>query len=67
MALARKCDICGGFYDWVNGDDIPNNMTLSRFGPNSSISDWSKKYDICPDCYTAINECMEMLKGGSDK
>ena len=50
MALARKCDVCGEFYDRYNeiGNE-PNGFTLTKTTHDRQRIN-KEKLDCCPDC-----------------
>lgn len=63
MASALQCDICGAFY--VNKDET----RLVRFGKrNQDFTVYlpaKNTYDLCPDCFNAIQKVIEERKGTS--
>ena len=65
MALAKKCDICGRFYESYNEKKNAENPNAIQF---ISI-DTCRKYfsygitDCCPDCMESILQHVERLKG----
>ena len=60
MAIARKCDICSGFYDW--NTDVPNHITIDTLNVDYLVKE-RRSFDVCPDCYKSISECVDLLKG----
>lgn len=54
MALARKCDRCGAFYDRYNEDESCNiektNAMAFIFHYGNNTHDICKQFDLCPDC-----------------
>lgn len=55
MMLARKCDRCGGFYEWYNKsiDNRVSHTNAMRFitaTVNDNNSDFIKRFDLCPTC-----------------
>lgn len=65
MALAKKCDICGKFYErYTTTDKEPNGILIIH--SNDTNSDyWSAgrgKMDCCPECLKAVHDCIDKLK-----
>lgn len=63
MANAKKCDVCGGFYEpynEANNSKNPNGfstMSIDCYGKY-----WMyKKLDCCPECMSAITEFISSL------
>lgn len=69
MANARRCDICGAFYDSYNvqnNEEKPNGFMLVN------IDDRQKyfhhyPYDCCPLCMNSIMKHIESLKKEYEK
>ena len=60
MANAKKCDLCGKYYEWYAPEPRFNAISLARLGVGGGlISDDYK--DLCPDCRDAINDCIKKL------
>lgn len=60
MALARKCDICGEFFEYdPNGCD---EISFRNLDKNRSTSEL-EEYDCCPNCMESIKNYIETLKG----
>lgn len=61
MAEARKCDICGRYFD-------PKKTAVDRikFGTYDTYGRFKEfeAYDLCLVCYDAIHELMDAMKGG---
>lgn len=57
MANAKKCDICGEYYDHYQYVNLKNGMTLNgcmlRFATDNGTS-WSS-LDLCPDCMAKVH------------
>lgn len=60
MALAKKCDLCGAFYD----HDVTVKHNAFALGKKTSegfpMSDELK--DCCPKCMSEIIDCLEHCK-----
>jgi len=59
MAEAKKCDICGKFYD---SEDIRKHQRVKIYlepPKNCSIYDTDKRVDICDECHDKI---FDMIK-----
>ena len=56
MATAKKCDICGKFYDMYGNSSAkqeliePNTIYLGYTSPSTIGIDIHKKFDLCPGC-----------------
>lgn len=64
MALARKCDICGKFYERYNERPDPKNTNAIMFvniTANGNYCDNSTA-DCCPECMSFIRAHIESLK-----
>ena len=57
--LARKCDICGKFYDFYGLDNCskPNGITLVNNDPKGYERNL-EHYDCCPECMDEIVKCI---------
>ena len=71
MAVAKKCDICGKFYELYNVKNDSKNTNGFMF---LNINDERKYYahdiiDCCPECMRSIRGHIDLLKNGgcSDK
>lgn len=63
MALARKCDICGNYYDKYgtkNSDKRDNALIFAVLFDDYSI-DKKKILDCCPNCMKEIKEKIKEL------
>lgn len=65
MALARKCDRCGVFYDRYNENKSYNvedtNSMAFTFRYSNNTHDVCKYFDLCPKCKDELVEWI--LKG----
>lgn len=66
MASAKKCDICGAFYEQYN---VNNNSEKTNGFMFLNIDSRSKYYthtaiDCCPDCMSYICVCISNKKKG---
>ena len=63
MALVKKCDRCGKFYDhYPIGDvlGVYNAVCSSRMNNNRTCSQENKIKDLCPECMKAFDKFMRM-------
>lgn len=68
MAMARKCDICGSYYEnygrntLLNIPTEPNSIVLAN-NKYFSSQEYSSMghYDCCPDCMDSIKEHLKSL------
>lgn len=66
MAIAKKCDLCGKYYDSYNEKKDSNNTNGIMF---INIDDQQKFYkndliDLSPECMESIKKHVERLKSG---
>ena len=63
MALAKKCDRCGKFYDhYPTGDKLQNNaIKMVHKTAEGLIHGKEKSLDLCPECMKKFDEFM--IKG----
>lgn len=63
MALAKKCDICGSFYEPYNCNDDPDNpsgiMLVNVCADNTYFS--GDVTDCCPECMATIMDAIDSL------
>lgn len=61
MADAKKCDVCGKFYDHYDCVTIENGTTMNgckiRFTAANDICCWSN-LDLCPECMTKVHNLL---------
>ena len=63
MAIARKCDRCGKFYDYYpKGYDIQYNGVQRIYRDRGESLRHSTAYDLCPECMNAFDEFMSKGK-----
>ena len=57
MANAKKCDICGKFYDHYQNITLKSGMTMNgcmiRFAADNGVC-WTSS-DLCPECMTKVH------------
>lgn len=60
MALAKKCDICGVFYE----HDVNAKRNAIRFCKTTSlgVANNDQVMDCCPECISEIEACLERCK-----
>jgi hypothetical protein len=54
MALAKKCDACGHFFDFDTDENKPNGLALVWINQNGQISKTIEKKELCNDCLKKI-------------
>lgn len=59
MADAKKCDICGGFYELPNLSQCIRYALFKRAVINTV-------YDLCPICQSKLNNFVESMKENHD-
>ena len=64
--LARKCDLCGAFYDEIE-DDLQrvNGIAWINIDNKGEITTCDA-YDLCPDCMTTISYFITNRKRGAE-
>ena len=55
MAKARKCDICGEYYDGYNLKNGSNGITFIRIHDDGSYTRVSDLIDLCPKCRVNVS------------
>ena len=59
MAVAKKCALCGSFYEYeaksINGIALVHNYTNNNYYIYGM-------FDCCPDCMHSIQVTIELLK-----
>lgn len=57
MALAKKCDRCGNFYEHYGKEEYePNGMAFIYKGKDCSFHKIHKIFDLCPDCLGKLDK-----------
>ena len=70
MAIAKKCDRCGKFYEHYPIGNIPgeyNAIEKVRLGKNGAVEYRSSDMDLCPDCMYSFVKFMKGSKVVEDK
>ena len=65
MAIAKKCDRCGKFYEHYPIGNIPgeyNAIEKVRLGKNGAVEYRSSDMDLCPDCMYSFVKFMKGSK-----
>lgn len=65
MAIARKCDVCGKFYEEYNtkrDKKNTNGFMFLNLLDNQNYHDHDP-YDCCPECMTSIRNYVNALRG----
>lgn len=65
MAIARKCDICGRYYDPYNNTGClrkSNGVTFISVTNSEEVST-NERYDCCPECIEKVSSFIETMKG----
>jgi hypothetical protein len=71
MSLARKCDICGKYYENYGKSSMgnlfnePNSIKLIFEGYGSTSEMTINRYDCCPECMAEITKVINNLKAGN--
>ena len=64
--LARKCDLCGAFYDEIEDDlNCINGIAWINIDNKRKIT-IGDSYDLCPDCMITISYFITNRKRGAD-
>lgn len=69
MAKAKKCDICGKFYEMYNvrqDSRKPNGFQMLNIDADGRCYFSGPTVDCCPECMASIQNHIESLKGGKD-
>ena len=68
MAVAKKCDICGSFYEYeaYQGAKNHNPNGISFVHINMIGTHPGELIDCCPKCMHSIQVTIELLKGGKE-
>lgn len=72
MANAKKCDVCGKFYNpynhYTDNKKYPNKVHLVREATFNNERWVTKSYDCCPDCMYQIGALIYDLQNpGKDE
>ena len=70
MAIAKKCDRCGKFYEHYPVGNWPgeyNAIEKVRLGKNGAVEYRSSDMDLCPDCMYSFVKFMKGSKIVEDK
>ena len=62
MAVAKKCDVCGKFFDFHQKEDIINAFSFQHNDAMGNEQKKIKSYELCSDCVNAINAKLKELK-----
>ena len=69
MADAKKCDICGKFYDYYQYVKLDNDMSMNgcklRFAADNGMC-WSS-LDLCSDCMTKVHNLLIDIQNKKEK
>lgn len=69
MADAKKCDICGEFYDHYQYVKLDNGVTMNgcklRFASDNGCH-WSS-LDLCSDCMTKVHNLLSDIQNKKEK
>ena len=59
MAIARKCDRCGKFYEYYpKGNKVQANGVQRIYREKSGCLRYETTFDFCPECMAAFDEFM---------
>lgn len=64
MALAKKCDTCGRFFEFDRYSNKHNGFMYVRFNNIGTLYDDNVPYDCCPECMEKIQNFIKGLKKG---
>lgn len=56
MAIAKKCDRCGKFYETYGDDFKANAVILTYLSKNEHFRHDINTLDLCPECLDGINK-----------
>ena len=59
MAIARKCDRCGKFYEYYpKGNKVQHNGVQRIYRHKNGNLGYETTFDFCPECMSAFDEFM---------
>lgn len=56
MSLAKKCDICGNFYEHYGKT---NGISINRFDERGALIFTEKHIECCPTCFAKLREYLQ--------
>lgn len=59
MALAKKCDACGQFFDFDPDENKPNGLALVWINQNGQIARTIEKKELCNSCLSKIEDILD--------
>lgn len=59
MALAKKCDACQSFYDFIETENEPNGITLAFIDSQGKVQNTISKKELCPKCIGKIRDVLQ--------
>lgn len=68
MSLAKKCDICGKFYEHYETEVEDVNVNAIIFVKTNEECNWGTRrdaMDCCPDCLKSIIHYIDGLRNGA--
>lgn len=61
MSVARKCDICGDYFERDREAKTYNKITLLKMDNGGKAGD-TVGYDICPGCSEQITNLLDLIR-----
>lgn len=58
MALAKKCDACGQFFDFDPDETKPNGIALVWINQSGQIAKTIEKKELCSSCLKKIDNIL---------
>lgn len=58
MALAKKCDACGEFYDFTNDEQEANGISFVFFNAQGQLSHTLDRAELCPTCLEKVKDIL---------
>lgn len=52
MAMARKCDICGEFYEQISANVYGGEIFIRHVQSKNEVQ--NKTFDVCPSCVNKL-------------
>lgn len=60
MALAKKCDSCGEFYDFTNNEQEANGISFVFFNAQGQLSHTLDRDELCPTCLQKVRDVLNI-------
>lgn len=62
MGAAKKCDVCGAYFDFQTGEDIINAFSYQHNDEAGTCVKSLRTYEICNNCVAAFNKLIKERK-----